>query len=56
MDVGGQQVVTDQGIRPGTSLETLSQLQPAFKPDGKITAGNSSQISDGAAADPADEP
>ena len=50
MDVGGQQIVTDQGIRPGTSLETLSQLQPAFKPDGKITAGNSSQISDGAAA------
>jgi acetyl-CoA acyltransferase len=50
MDVGGEQIVTDQGIRPGTSLETLSQLQPAFKPDGKITAGNSSQISDGAAA------
>jgi acetyl-CoA acyltransferase len=42
--------VTDQGIRPGTSIEALSELKPAFKPDGKITAGNSSQISDGAAA------
>ena len=50
MDVGGEQIITDQGIRPDTSLETLSQLKPAFKPDGKITAGNSSQISDGAAA------
>ena len=48
--VNGDTYVTDQGIRPGTSLETLSQLQPAFKPDGKITAGNASQISDGAAA------
>jgi acetyl-CoA acetyltransferase family protein len=42
--------VTDQGIRPDTSLEKLSQLKPAFKEDGRITAGNSSQISDGAAA------
>jgi acetyl-CoA acyltransferase len=42
--------VTDQGIRPDSNLETLSQLKPAFKEDGKITAGNSSQISDGAAA------
>ena len=40
----------DQGIRPDTTLEALSQLRPAFKPDGRITAGNSSQISDGAAA------
>jgi len=48
--VNGDTYVTDQGIRPGTDLETLSQLKPAFKPDGKITAGNSSQISDGAAA------
>lgn len=47
---GGTTVTTDQGIRPGTNLETLSQLKPAFKPDGKITAANSSQISDGAAA------
>jgi acetyl-CoA acyltransferase len=42
--------VTDQGIRADTSLEKLSQLKPAFKEDGKVTAGNSSQISDGAAA------
>jgi len=41
---------TDQGIRPDTTLEKLAQLKPAFKPDGRITAGNSSQISDGAAA------
>jgi acetyl-CoA acetyltransferase family protein len=48
--VNGDTFVSDQGIRPDTSLEALSQLKPAFKPDGKITAGNSSQISDGAAA------
>jgi acetyl-CoA acyltransferase len=46
--VAGQ--ATDQGIRPDTSLEALSALKPAFKEDGRITAGNSSQISDGAAA------
>ena len=40
----------DQGIRPGTSLEVLAKLKPAFKEDGVITAGTSSQISDGAAA------
>src|SRR5918911_5513055 len=45
-----EKVVTDQGIRPDTNLEKLSQLKPAFKQDGKVTAGNSSQISDGAAA------
>jgi acetyl-CoA acyltransferase len=50
MRVNGSTFVTDQGIRPDTSLEALSQLKPAFKPDGKVTAGNSSQISDGAAA------
>jgi acetyl-CoA acetyltransferase family protein len=43
-------ILTDQGIRPDTNLEKLSQLKPAFKEDGKVTAGNSSQISDGAAA------
>jgi acetyl-CoA acyltransferase len=48
--VNGDTVVRDQGIRPETSLEALASLKPAFKPDGKITAGNSSQISDGAAA------
>src|SRR6478736_2998130 len=43
-------ISTDQGIRPDTTIEKLSQLKPAFKPDGRITAGNASQISDGAAA------
>jgi acetyl-CoA acetyltransferase family protein len=46
----GTEITTDQGIRPETTLETLAQLKPAFKPDGRITAGNASQISDGAAA------
>src|SRR2546429_274077 len=40
----------DEGIRPDTTVETLSQLAPAFKKEGTITAGNASQISDGAAA------
>src|SRR4029453_13751960 len=40
----------DEGIRPDSSLEKLATLKPAFKPDGVVTAGNSSQISDGAAA------
>jgi acetyl-CoA acetyltransferase family protein len=48
--VNGDTFVNDQGIRPDTSLEALAQLKPAFKEDGKVTAGNSSQISDGAAA------
>src|SRR5918996_88226 len=48
--VNGDTYTTDQGIRPDTSLEKLADLRPAFKEDGKITAGNSSQISDGAAA------
>src|SRR5256714_9330387 len=48
--VNGSTHVTDQGIRPDSTLEALSQLKPAFKEDGKVTAGNSSQISDGAAA------
>ena len=48
--VNGSTYVSDQGIRPDTSLEALAGLKPAFKPDGRVTAGNSSQISDGAAA------
>jgi acetyl-CoA acetyltransferase family protein len=48
--VNGEVYVTDQGIRRDTSLEKLAALKPAFKANGKITAGNSSQISDGAAA------
>jgi acetyl-CoA acyltransferase len=45
-----EMVTADEGIRPGTTVETLAKLKPAFKPDGKVTAGNSSQITDGAAA------
>jgi acetyl-CoA acyltransferase len=48
--VNGGTYQTDQGIRPDTTLEKLSSLKPAFKEDGKVTAGNASQISDGAAA------
>lgn len=40
----------DEGIRPQTTMESLAKLKPAFKPDGTGTAGNSSQISDGASA------
>jgi acetyl-CoA acyltransferase len=43
-------VMRDEGIRAETSLEKMATLKPAFKPDGVITAGNSSQISDGAAS------
>jgi acetyl-CoA acyltransferase len=43
-------VTTDESIREGTTVETLANLKPAFKPDGKVTAGNSSQITDGASA------
>jgi acetyl-CoA acyltransferase len=49
-EVNGDTYTTDQGIRPDTTQEKLAELKPAFKEDGKITAGNSSQISDGAAA------
>ncbi len=45
-----EMLTRDEGIRPGTTAETLANLKPAFKPDGKVTAGNSSQITDGAAA------
>src|SRR4051795_2038303 len=48
--INGTSAVADQGIRPDTSLEALAALKPAFKEGGKVTAGNSSQISDGAAA------
>lgn len=48
---GEKRLITqDEGLRRDTSLEKLAQLVPAFRPNGKITAGNSSQISDGAAA------
>jgi acetyl-CoA acyltransferase len=48
--VNGDTYTTDQGIRPDTSLEALAGLRTVFKEDGKVTAGNSSQVSDGAAA------
>ena len=52
VEIDGETVMmtTDEGIREGTTPETLANLKPAFKEDGKITAGNSSQISDGASA------
>jgi acetyl-CoA acetyltransferase family protein len=50
MQVNGDTYMTDQGIRPDTNLESLSQLKTVFKENGKVTAGNASQISDGAAA------
>ncbi|MEN3284547.1 MAG: acetyl-CoA acyltransferase [Solirubrobacteraceae bacterium] len=48
--VGGEPMTVDQGIRPDTSVEALARLRPVFMADGRVTAGNSSQISDGAAA------
>ncbi|KAK2017421.1 acetyl-CoA acetyltransferase [Colletotrichum eremochloae] len=51
--VGEEQTITvtkDDGIRANISIEALQKLKPAFKPDGASTAGNSSQVSDGAAA------
>jgi acetyl-CoA acyltransferase len=47
---GGATVDTDQGPRAETTLEKLAALKPSFLPTGQVTAGNSSQISDGAAA------
>jgi len=49
-DGGGEGLAMDEGVRRETSLEVLGSLKPAFRPDGVITAGNSSQISDGAGA------
>jgi acetyl-CoA acyltransferase len=46
----GTTFTTDEGLRRGTSVESLAGLKPSFKPDGVIHAGNASQISDGAAA------
>ena len=43
-------VTSDEGIRPDSSMEGLAKLKPAFKEGGKVTAGNSSQITDGASA------
>jgi acetyl-CoA acyltransferase len=49
-DQDGNVVLKDEGIRRGTPIEKMAQLKPAFKEDGVIHAGNSSQISDGSAA------
>ncbi|TFV55562.1 acetyl-CoA C-acyltransferase [Mycobacterium sp. PS03-16] len=49
-DQDGNTILKDEGIRRGTTLEKMGQLKPAFKEDGVIHAGNSSQISDGSAA------
>jgi acetyl-CoA acyltransferase len=46
----GTKIEADEGVRRGSTVEKLAELKPAFKPDGSITAANSSQISDGAAA------
>ena len=48
--VNGSTLTTDQGIRPETTFDALAALKAAFKEDGIVTAGNSSQVSDGAAA------
>ena len=47
---GLTEIVIDEGVRAGTTAETLARLRPAFLPDGIITAGSSSQLSDGGAA------
>jgi acetyl-CoA acyltransferase len=49
LDLDGEIRASDQSIRPGTSLEVLAGLKPVFRADGRVTAGSSSPISDGAA-------
>ncbi len=48
--VPGTDLVRDEGIRPGSTSETLGSLKPSFRPDGTITAGNASPLNDGASA------
>ncbi len=50
MGADGEMMIHDEGIRPDSSSETLAKLKPAFLPEGRVTAGNSSQITDGSAA------
>jgi acetyl-CoA acyltransferase len=50
IETGGETLTADQGIRPTTTPEILGGLEPVFRADGRVTAGNSSQVSDGAAA------
>ncbi len=47
---GDTVIDADEGIRPDTTMEVLAKLKPVFKKDGLVTAGNSSQLSDGASA------
>lgn len=51
-DIEGNEVLVtkDDGIRPGTTVEALANLKPAFRPDGRVTAGNACPLNDGAAA------
>ncbi len=48
--VAGVDLARDEGIRPGSTVEKLASLTPAFRPDGTITAGNASPLNDGASA------
>jgi acetyl-CoA acyltransferase len=48
--VAGVDLSRDEGIRPGSTADSLSSLKPSFRPDGSITAGNASPLSDGASA------
>ncbi|GIG91227.1 thiolase family protein [Plantactinospora endophytica] len=48
--VPGTELETDESMRPGTSTEALARLKPVFRPDGTVTAGNSSPLNDGASA------
>ncbi|QMW66527.1 thiolase family protein [Mumia sp. ZJ1417] len=48
--VDGVDLTRDEGIRPGSTPESLAKLKPAFRPDGTITAGNASPLNDGASA------
>src|SRR5947208_2017726 len=50
MTPDGTEVTQDDGPRPGTTMEKLAALQPAFRPDGTVTAGNACPLNDGAAA------
>jgi len=50
VSAGDGLVTLDEGVRPDTTLEALARLKPSFRPDGMVTAGNSSQITDGASA------
>lgn len=50
VSVPGVELARDESIRPGTTVEKLATLTPAFRPDGTITAGNASPVTDGASA------